>query len=54
MKQKYEAPEMAVVKIELQRFLAGSGGFIEGDIIDGNIDGNIGIVDGTFDPGKIL
>lgn len=50
MKQKYEAPEMAVVEIELQQFLAVSGGFIEGDIIDGII----GIGGGSVDDDDIL
>ena len=48
MKQKYEAPEMAVVEIELQQFLASSGGFLEGDT------GGIGIGGGDVGDGDIL
>ena len=42
MKQKYEVPEMTIVEIELQQFLA-SYGFLEGDT--GGLDTGDGYVD---------
>ena len=47
MKQKYEAPEMAIVEIELQQFLASSG-FLEGGT------GDLGTGDGYVDDDDIL
>ena len=49
MVKKYVSPETDIVEVELQQqFLAGSGGFTEGE------GGNIGTGSGTGDPGDAL
>ena len=49
MVKKYVSPETAIVEMELQQqFLAGSGGFTEGE------GGDIGTGSGTVDPGEAL
>ena len=48
MKQKYEVPEMTIVEIELQQFLASSG------FLEGGTDGGLGTDDGYVDDDDIL